>query len=198
MYMKQRVAAGIDEVGRGPLAGPIIACAVIFSPKTKNSKIPSKLRDSKKLSAKQREKYYQLFLKHPNIQWGIGKITEKTIDRINIYQATKLAMERAVHNLSRKIVPGFLYIDGIMEINVSIPQKTMVRGDETIQLCAMASIIAKVTRDRFMMNYHKKYPHYGFNLHKGYGTRLHIAMLKKYGPCSIHRRSFSPINSLVN
>ena len=107
-------------------------------------------------------------------------------------------MERAVHNLSRKIVPGFLYIDGIMEINVSIPQKTMVRGDETIQLCAMASIIAKVTRDRFMMNYHKKYPHYGFNLHKGYGTRLHIAMLKKYGPCSIHRRSFSPINSLVN
>ena len=198
MYMKQRVAAGIDEVGRGPLAGPIIACAVIFSPKTKNSKIPSKLRDSKKLSAKQREKYYQLFLKHPNIQWGIGKITEKTIDRINIYQATKLAMERAVHNLSRKIVPGFLYIDGIMEINVSIPQKTMVRGDETIQLCAMASIIAKVTRDRFMMNYHKKYPHYGFNLHKGYGTRLHIAMLKKYGPCSIHRKSFSPINSLVN
>ena len=198
MYMKQRVAAGIDEVGRGPLAGPIIACAVIFSPKTKNPKIPSKLRDSKKLSAKQREKYYQLFLKHPNIQWGIGKITEKTIDRINIYQATKLAMERAVHNLSRKIVPGFLYIDGIMEINVSIPQKTMVRGDETIQLCAMASIIAKVTRDRFMMNYHKKYPHYGFNLHKGYGTRLHIAMLKKYGPCSIHRRSFSPINSLVN
>jgi ribonuclease HII len=179
--MKQRVAAGIDEVGRGPLAGPIIACAVIFSPKTKSSKIPSKLRDSKKLSAKQREKYYQLFLKHPNIQWGIGKITEKTIDRINIYQATKLAMERAVHNLSRKIVPGFLYIDGIMEINVSIPQKTMVRGDETIQLCAMASIIAKVTRDRFMMNYHKKYPHYGFNLHKGYGTRLHIAMLKKYG-----------------
>ena len=198
MYMKQRVAAGIDEVGRGPLAGPIIACAVIFSPKTKSPKIPSKLRDSKKLSAKQREKYYQLFLKHPNIQWGIGKITEKTIDRINIYQATKLAMERAVHNLSRKIVPGFLYIDGIMEINVSIPQKTMVRGDETIQLCAMASIIAKVTRDRFMMNYHKKYPHYGFNLHKGYGTRLHIAMLKKYGPCSIHRRSFSPINSLVN
>lgn len=198
MYMKQRVAAGIDEVGRGPLAGPIIACAVIFSPKTKNPKIPSKLRDSKKLSAKQREKYYQLFLKHPNIQWGIGKITEKTIDRINIYQATKLAMERAVHNLSRKIVPGFLYIDGIMEINVSIPQKTMVRGDETIQLCAMASIIAKVTRDRFMMNYHKKYPHYGFNLHKGYGTRLHIAMLKKYGPCSIHRKSFSPINSLVN
>ena len=198
MYMKQRVAAGIDEVGRGPLAGPIIACAVIFSPKTKSSKIPSKLRDSKKLSAKQREKYYQLFLKHPNIQWGIGKITEKTIDRINIYQATKLAMERAVHNLSRKIVPGFLYIDGIMEINVSIPQKTMVRGDETIQLCAMASIIAKVTRDRFMMNYHKKYPHYGFNLHKGYGTRLHIAMLKKYGPCSIHRKSFSPINSLVN
>jgi len=198
MYMKQRVAAGIDEVGRGPLAGPIIACAVMFSPKTKSSKIPSKLRDSKKLSAKQREKYYQLFLKHPNIQWGIGKITEKTIDRINIYQATKLAMERAVHNLSRKIVPGFLYIDGIMEINVSIPQKTMVRGDETIQLCAMASIIAKVTRDRFMMNYHKKYPHYGFNLHKGYGTRLHIAMLKKYGPCSIHRRSFSPINSLVN
>jgi ribonuclease HII len=196
--MKQRVAAGIDEVGRGPLAGPIIACAVIFSPKTKSSKIPSKLRDSKKLSAKQREKYYQLFLKHPNIQWGIGKITEKTIDRINIYQATKLAMERAVHNLSRKIVPGFLYIDGIMEINVSIPQKTMVRGDETIQLCAMASIIAKVTRDRFMMNYHKKYPHYGFNLHKGYGTRLHIAMLKKYGPCSIHRKSFSPINSLVN
>ena len=201
--MKKRLAAGIDEVGRGPLAGPVVACAIVILPKP-GLRIPKpslgktgKFKDSKKLSQKQREKYYRLFLKHPNIQWGIGRVAEKTIDRINIYQATKLAMERAVHNLSKKVLPGFLYIDGTMKIKTAIPQKAVVRGDETIQLCTMASIIAKVTRDRLMIHYHKKYPRYGFNLHKGYGTKLHIEMLKRYGVCLVHRKSFSPINSFT-
>lgn len=194
--MKQRIVAGIDEVGRGPLAGPVMACAVVILPKLGLSRI-GKLKDSKKLTPKQREKYYQIFLKHPAIQWGIGKVTEKTIDKLNIYEATRLAMQRALYNLSKKALPDFVYIDGTMEIKTSIPQKAVVRGDETIQLCAMASIIAKVTRDCLMVKYHKKYPCYGFNLHKGYGTALHLAMLTKYGPCPIHRKSFSPISSLA-
>ena len=201
--MKQRIIAGIDEVGRGPLAGPVIACAIVILPKS-DLGIPKsdlgktgKLKDSKKLSAKKREKYYRHFLQHQNIQWGIGTVTQKTIDKINIYEATRLAMQRALYNLSKKALPDFVYIDGIMKIKTTIPQKAVVRGDETIQLCAMASIIAKVTRDRLMVKYHKKYPYYGFNLHKGYGTRLHLAMLKKHGPCLIHRKSFSPISSLA-
>ena len=201
--MKKRLVAGIDEVGRGPLAGPVIACAIVILTKS-DLGIPKsdlgktgKLKDSKKLSAKKREEYYRHFLQHQNIQWGIGTVTQKTIDKINIYEATRLAMERAVHNLSKKALPDFVYIDGIMKIKTTIPQKAVVRGDETIQLCAMASIIAKVTRDRLMVKYHKKYPCYGFNSHKGYGTTLHLAMLKKHGPCPIHRKSFSPISSLA-
>ena len=204
--------AGIDEAGRGPLAGPVVAAAAVIilpslSPKLSLFKFSAhenlkrlslhKLKDSKQLSLKQREEYYNIFQKHQRIEWGIGKVSERVIDRINIYQATKLAMERAVRNLSKRVVPQFLYIDGNMEIEVAIPQKAVVRGDETIQLCAMASIIAKVTRDRIMVRYHKKYPEYGFASHKGYGTQFHREMLKKYGPCPIHRMSFTLLKSEI-
>jgi len=197
MQSSKRIIAGIDEVGRGPLAGPVIACAVVILPKSDLGNL-SKLRDSKQLSFKQREEYYNIFKKHPGIQWGIGRVSEGVIDRINIYQATKLAMERAVRNLSKTVRPEFLYIDGTMTIEIAIPQKAVVRGDETIQLCAMASIVAKVIRDRIMVRYHQKYPQYGFNRHKGYGTRHHFEMLKKYGPCLIHRKTFSPVSQVTN
>ena len=179
-----------------------MSCAVVFLPSLAKESLAKlrfpNLKDSKQLTKKQREEWYRLFLKNPCVEWGMGKVSERVIDRINIYQATKLAMERAVQNLSKKVALDFLYIDGIMRIDTSIVQKTVVRGDERIPLCAAASIIAKVTRDRLMQRYHKKYPRYGFDRHKGYGTKFHQKMLKKYVPCKINRMSFSPINSLVS
>ncbi|MDP4007097.1 MAG: ribonuclease HII [bacterium] len=200
------IVAGVDEAGRGPLAGPVVACALVILTKrampNRESRAfkshPGILKDSKQLTPKQREEWYRFFLHNPNIQWGIGRVSERVIDRINIYQATRLAMERAVWNLSKKVALNFLFIDGNMRITTSIPQKAVVRGDEKIQLCSAASIVAKVTRDHIMMRYHKQYPRYGFDRHKGYGTVLHLARLKKYGPCSIHRKTFSPINTLAS
>ncbi|MDO8474446.1 MAG: ribonuclease HII [bacterium] len=217
--------ACIDEAGRGPLAGPVVAAAVVILPKSgklnfikKTSKNLIKLsftglRDSKKLSPKRREEIYRIIMKHPAIQWGIGMVSEKVIDRINIYQATKLAMERALRQLQAKLSKAtyitkscyskerlyidYLILDGNMTLDVSIPQKAIVKGDEKVFSCALASIIAKVTRDRMMVRYHKKYPQYGFDRHKGYGTAFHMAMIKKYGPCSIHRMSFNPLAELL-
>ncbi|MCH7828423.1 ribonuclease HII [Patescibacteria group bacterium] len=197
------IVAGIDEVGRGPLAGPVVAAAVVFFPKRNLRYLKfrlgnfGKLRDSKQLSFKQREKWYRLFLEDPNVLWGIGKVSEKTIDRINIHQATLLAMKRAVQNLSKKVRPHFLLVDGIAKIPMALPQRTIIKGDTKVRLCAAASIIAKVYRDRLMLRYHKTYSQYGFDRHKGYGSILHLAMLKKYGPCPIHRKTFSPISSLA-
>lgn len=183
----KRVAC-LDEAGRGPLAGPVTAAAVLIQ----NTKyqIPNTitLRDSKKLSQKQREIIYKFTLKNPSLKWGIGMVSEKVIDKINILEATKLAMKKAVAKLKKK--PDFLILDGKMKINLPIPQKSIVKADEKILSCAIASILAKVTRDRIMTRYHKKYPQYKFNLHKGYPTKLHRKMLKKYGPCKIHRKTF--------
>ncbi|MDO8663715.1 MAG: ribonuclease HII [Candidatus Wildermuthbacteria bacterium] len=197
--------AGLDEAGRGPLAGPVVAGAVVI----KNCKFKIKnlkLRDSKQLSAKQREYFYEILTSHKEVRWGIGIVSEKVIDKINILQATKLAMEKAVINLDKKIKKQriqktsdrgnfvsieFLILDGNFKINFSIPQKSIVKGDEKVFSCAAASILAKVTRDRLMMRYHKKYPRYHFDLHKGYGTRLHLKRLKRFGRCAIHRNSFN-------
>ena len=141
---------------------------------------------------------YKILTNHPQIQWGIGKVSEDIIDEINIFQATKLAMRKAVKSLERKLKKegrriSFLLLDGNFPIDSAIPQKSVIKADEKIFSCSAASIIAKVTRDRVMTRYHKKYPQYGFNRHKGYGTKFHFAMLKKYGPCKIHRKSFAPI-----
>lgn len=202
--------ACLDEAGRGPLAGPVVAAAVFIKKfsifnyqalaKVKKKKIffdPqfSKIKDSKKLTPKRREEFYQLLTNPPaggpQIKWGIARVSEKVIDKINILEATKLAMKRAVKKLSKK--PNFLILDGKMKLDLPISQKSIIKADEKVFSCAIASILAKVSRDRIMERYHQSYPQYGFDRHKGYPTKLHRKMLKKYGPCKIHRRSFRPL-----
>jgi ribonuclease HII len=149
------------------------------------------IRDSKKLSEKQREHFYKILTNHPQVKWGVGIASEKVIDKINILQATKLAMKKAVKKLS----PDFLLIDGNFGLDVDIKQKSIIKGDQKVFSISVASIIAKVTRDRIMQKYHKKYLNYGFNKHKGYPTKAHFSNLKKFGPCKIHRKSFYPVSS---
>ncbi|MBZ9578600.1 ribonuclease HII [Patescibacteria group bacterium] len=183
--------AGLDEAGRGPLSGPVTAAAVIIKPiRGKFVKI-REIKDSKKLTPKKREELYKILTNHPQIDWGIGKVSEKVIDKINILEATELAMKKAVRRLKRK--PVFLILDGNLEIDLEIPQKSIKKADEKVFSCACASILAKVYRDRVMRRFHRKYPRYGFDKHKGYPTKLHFKMLKKYGSCKIHRKSFKPV-----
>ncbi len=187
-----RVVVGLDEAGRGPLAGPVTAAAVTVRQFPISNFQFSKIKDSKKLSPKKREEWYKLLTRHPDIKWGIGMLSEKIIDKINIFQATKLAMKKAIQSLG--IEPEFLLLDGNFTLeDLSISQKAIIRGDEKVFSCAAASIIAKVTRDRLMCRYAKKYPQYGFEKHKGYGTQKHIEAIKKNGPCNVHRKTFRPI-----
>ena len=194
--------AGLDEVGCGPLAGPVVAAAAMIGPDFRWSKSHfGQMKDSKKLSPEKREVFYNILTTHPDVWWGIGRVSEKAIDRINIRKAVKLAMLKAVKDLSQKLSPfdcyrhkkemvDFLILDGNFRINSDTPQKSIVKADENVFSCIAASIIAKVTRDKIMERLHKKYPEYGFDRHKGYGTKAHMAMLKKYGPCRIHRKTF--------
>lgn len=178
--------AGIDEAGRGSLAGPVVAAAVMLK---KNSQITiNNVKDSKKLNAFNREKIYKILKKEKNIKWAVSKVSEKVIDRINISEATKLAMKRATEKLSAK--PDCLILDGKIKIDIKIPQKPIIGGDSKVFSCAVASIIAKVTRDRLMERFHKKYPEYDFNKHKGYATKIHKRQIKKHGLCKIHRKTF--------
>ncbi len=242
---------GIDEAGRGPLAGPVVACATTVrnskflisnfqtNPKSKiqnpkNSRLQvtgcglwDLIRDSKTLSHKQRENLYDFI--HEHFYVGVGICDHKTIDRMNILQATFLAMKKAVsdlirnpnkeHNLlchscegrnTEKSISGsrikygmtncrcVVLVDGNKKIpNFSMEQKFIVNGDKLVKSISAASIIAKVTRDWIMIEMHKKYPHYHFHKHKGYGTKLHMKMLEKHGPCKIHRRSFKPVKKLA-
>jgi len=207
-----RKIAGLDEAGRGPLAGPVVAAAVscrqfsIFNFPARlrlraNSLAGgqfSKIKDSKKLTEKKREEFYNILTKNLNIRWGIGVVSERVIDRINIKNAAELAMEKAVNNLEKNVghKADFLIIDGIYLKNHKLKAKKyklIIKADEKVFSCAAASIIAKVWRDRIMLNYHKKYPKYGFDKHKGYPTKLHIKMLKKHGHCKIHRKTFRPV-----
>lgn len=184
--------AGIDEVGRGPLAGPVVSCSVILP---SNSSILY-INDSKKLSQSKRELLLEQ-IKKEAISVGIGIIEENIIDEINIYQATKESMNEAVNNLQVK--PDVLLIDAIALDNIDTKQFSIVKGDEKCYSIAAASIIAKVTRDNIMMNYHKKYPQYNFLSNKGYGTKEHIDAIKRYGISPIHRLSFlNNINAEVN
>ena len=186
-----KCVVGLDEAGRGPLAGPVVAAAVAVLG-YKKIKIKN-INDSKKLSEKQRESVYKILTNHPQIQWGIGIVLEKMIDKINILQATKTAMKKAI----KKMQPDFLLLDGNFKIKSEIPQKSVIKGDQKVMSIAMASIIAKVTRDRLMQKYHKKYPRYGFDKHKGYPTKAHFANLQKFGPCKIHRKTFYPVSTLL-
>ncbi len=175
--------AGVDEAGCGPLAGPVVAAAVILPQKIRRTGI----KDSKKLLPEKRNELYQ-FLTEQAISYGVGIVSHQEIDDINIRQASFLAMRKAIAQLSPQ--PQFLLVDGFLIPDMTIQQQAIVNGDESCFTIASASIIAKVTRDRLMDAYHLQFPQYGFDRHRGYATLLHREMLIKYGPCSLHRKSF--------
>ena len=178
-----QLICGVDEAGRGPLAGPVCAAAVILPP---HADIPG-LNDSKKLSDKRRRELFPL-IKEAAVAYGIGIATHKEIDEINILQATYLAMERAIQALSVK--PELALIDGNRAKDFGLPVETVVKGDSRSASIAAASILAKVTRDDMMLELANTYPQYGFEIHKGYGTKAHYAALTEHGMCDAHRRSF--------
>lgn len=177
------VVCGIDEAGRGPLAGPVCAAAVILP----DGCIIDGVNDSKKLTEKKREQLFDV-IKETAVAYSIATADEKEIDKINILQATYLAMNRAFCGLS--VEPDMALVDGNRDPGLGIPTRTIVKGDANSMSIAAASILAKVTRDRFMLEMDKKYPEYQFAKHKGYGTKLHYEMLDKYGPSEIHRMTF--------
>jgi ribonuclease HII len=181
---------GVDEAGRGPLAGPVVAAAVILDRK----KMPKGLNDSKQLDADTREELYAVIVER-SVAWGVGIGTVDEIDLINIRQATHLAMARAVREL--KIVAMFALVDGNDAPALPCPCDTIVEGDAKSVSIAAASIVAKVTRDRMMRSLHYEHPHYGWFNNKGYGTPDHYAGLEKHGPCPHHRRSFGPIHNML-
>ncbi|MFB3925280.1 MAG: ribonuclease HII [Syntrophales bacterium] len=185
-----RTIAGVDEAGRGPLAGPVVAAAVVLPEGYRDSRI----RDSKQLSSKKRDELYKV-LKNDALAIGLGVIESSTIDRVNILQAALLAMKEAVLNLAIEV--DYLLIDGNHSISLSVPQETIVGGESASISVASASIIAKVSRDRIMEIYHRQYPHYNFLSNKGYGTAEHRAALKTYGCCKIHRKSFRPVREIL-
>ena len=174
---------GVDEAGRGPLAGPVCAAAVILPP---NLEIPG-LNDSKKLTDKKRRELFPI-IKEQAVAYGIAFATEQEIDEINILQATFLAMQRAIDQLEGKA--GFALIDGNRETDFGLPVRTVVKGDSRSANIAAASVLAKVTRDMYMEEMAEKYPEYGFEIHKGYGTKAHYAALTEHGASEIHRKTF--------
>ena len=180
------IIAGIDEAGRGPLAGPVVAASVILP---ENCRVEG-LNDSKKLSEKKRNLVFQI-IRQKAISIGIGITYEKIIDQINILQAARAAMADSVSRLSCK--PDFLLIDGNQKIPSIIPQLTIKKGDALSASIAAASVIAKVSRDRMMLHYDGIYPQYGFSRHKGYGTQDHLKNISKFGPCKIHRKTFKGV-----
>lgn len=180
--------AGIDEAGRGPLAGPVVAAAVVLPHMVKIEGV----RDSKKVPEKERESLFWELL-CTSLDIGVGIVEAETIDKINILRSTKLAMEIAVNDLS--VVPDILLIDAVNLASVDIRQRSMIKGESKSASIAAASIIAKVVRDRIMQHYDGEYPEYGFARHKGYSTQEHIKKIGLYGPCPIHRRSFEKVMS---
>lgn len=185
------MVAGIDEAGRGPLAGPVVAAAVILDP----DRPISGVNDSKKLTERQRERLFDQIMNNA-LAVGVASASPELIDRINILQATRQAMLEAVQALASP--PDALLIDGITPIASPLYQLTIKQGDSRSASIAAASIIAKVSRDRLMCDYDQLYPHYGFARHKGYGSASHLAALRQYGPCPIHRASFGGVKELVS
>jgi len=186
----QRIA-GVDEVGRGPLAGPVVAAAVIL-PK---EGIGQRLFDSKKISAEKREVLYDTILSKA-LGLGIGIISQEEIDFLNILQATLKAMAVAVQNLP--LSPDFILIDGIQGLHLPIPQKPIRKGDQLSNSIAAASIVAKVTRDRMMIEWHQRFPQYNFVKHKGYGTKEHRRAIEKFGICELHRKTFRGVKEYLD
>jgi ribonuclease HII len=179
-----KYVCGVDEVGRGPLAGPVVCAAVIMP----TDDLIEGVDDSKKLTAKKREKLAEL-IKEKAIAWAICRVEAEVIDQINILQATRLCMKQAIESL--KITPDYVIVDGNMTLDIDIPQMSIIKGDASSYSIGAASIIAKVFRDKLMEDYAKEYPFYGFEKNAGYGTALHINGIKEHGLCPIHRRSFT-------
>ena len=191
-----KLVAGIDEAGRGPLAGPVVAaCVVLQNDFPADDPYIEIIKDSKQMTERKREEAFKIIYTLP-LEVGIGICDHKTIDRINILQASFLAMKKAISALKQK--PEYILLDGNLKIpNLSIPQKPIVNGDKLVFAIAAASIVAKVTRDRIMKDEHQKFPQYGFDKHKGYGTKKHLARLADAGPSAIHRKSFAPVRDVL-
>ena len=186
--------AGVDEVGRGPLAGPVVAAAAVFSPRHIRDGLAKPLdevNDSKRLSAKKRELFFELLQSLDGFEFGIAVVGPEEVDRINILKATHRAMQEALAALGQ--APGHLLVDGRPVPSLGQAQTALVKGDSLSYSIAAASILAKVTRDRMMVEFDREFPGYGFAANKGYGTREHLDALARLGPCRVHRRSFAPI-----
>jgi len=182
-----RWIAGVDEAGRGPLAGPVAAAAVILPA----GFACSGLDDSKKITAARREILFETITADPRVVWSVATAESQEIDAMNILQATHLAMQRALSGLKK--VPGFCLIDGLPIKNFKFAHQAIIKGDGLSLSIAAASIIAKVTRDRLMLALDQEFPEFGFAKHQGYGTKMHLEALRNYGPCRHHRRSFRPV-----
>ncbi len=183
--------AGVDEAGRGPLAGPVVAAAVILPHRLDEL---AGLNDSKQLSEKKREALFGALLGREDVVCAVGIATVEEIDALNILKATHLAMARAVEGLAVKA--DFCLVDGLPVKGLPVEHRAVVKGDARSLSIAAASVLAKVTRDHLMIEADKQYPQYGFGKHKGYGTKAHMEALRKYGPCPLHRRSFAPVSQL--
>ena len=186
------IIAGVDEVGRGPLNGPVVAACAIINPDIDLEGIT----DSKKISEKKREQLYEYLIQ--NVIYGVGEASPKEIDDLNILNATKLAMKRAIDNVLKQTNIDYLLIDGNMKFDLDIPYLSIVKGDLKSASISVASIIAKVTRDRMMIELDKQYPMYGYKLHKGYPTKKHLEALKKYGLIDGYRMSYGPVKEVLD
>lgn len=184
-----KVVAGVDEAGRGPLAGPVVACACVM---LKPVLFPG-VNDSKQLSVKKRDELFSKITSHPQIFYAVAFVSESLIDEINIYQATVKAMQEALQKLPVQVDKAL--IDGLALKDFPILTEKVIKGDSRCYSIALASIIAKCTRDKLMEEFDRQYPEYGFARHKGYGTKKHMEALKKFGPSPIHRKSFAPIKT---
>lgn len=182
--------AGVDEAGRGPLAGPVFAAAVILDP----MRPIAGLADSKILSESKRDSLY-ILIKEAALSWSIAQASVEEIDQLNILQATLLAMQRAVQGLH--IQPDEVLVDGNRLPKFSMPAQAIVKGDSKVQAISAASILAKVERDKLMVDYHQQYPDFAFHEHKGYGTKQHLAEIERFGFLDVHRRTFNPVKSML-
>lgn len=193
--MKTRITIGIDEVGRGALAGPVVVGAVLVrGPMRWHHPKLGRIRDSKKLTPRMRDVWFKYLVQHQSLQWKVTKVSPRIIDRINISQAANHGAHRLVRRFAISRVPSFVWLDGGLVLPKSIPHKALIRGDERKPIIAAASIIAKVCRDRAMKRMSRRIPNYGFEIHKGYGTRKHLAAIAIRGPSLVHRNSFAPMS----
>ncbi len=193
-----KLVAGVDEAGCGPLAGPVVAAAVVFPGGWSETGLDSRLRglnDSKQLTEAQRERYYSVLTSHTEIRWAVASVDVEMIDRINIYQAAHRAMNLALAQLQP--LPEHVLVDGRPVKSMPFPHTALVQGDARSYSVAGASVVAKATRDRVMRELDRAYPGYGFAEHKGYGTPQHLAAIQALGPCPIHRRSFAPFRPVA-